>query len=424
MTAARFWIATLLFHLLLAPACWKVVGRWRRPERQRSAPRTWWRAAAGEIAAVAALAYGLALVAPLAANGGNITRGQLGEIALRLIAQALFGELIGLSLAAAVLQGRAGRRAAAVACGAAAAILFAISVDAYYVEPRLLKVRWHHLDRAPAGVEAETLRILHLTDVQTPVIGAHEERALRLGLAARPQLIVFTGDYVQNAMGRKTERQAARDLRALIARVGFDAPLGVFAVNGDAGPPCRDVFAGTAVRCLVDESAIVRLPGGESLKITGLSRTHGRARDRALLAGLLEDGGPADHQIAISHAPDFVDVAPAGLDLVLAGHTHGGQVVLPLFGPPATAMRLPRRYAGGLHDFNGIPLHVSRGVGMERGFAVPIRFLCPPEICVLDVRLPRRAASLAAQRGGTAPMSPMRLAPAPFAASITSTTLP
>lgn len=98
----------------------------------------------------------------------------------------------------------------------------------------------------------------------------------------------------------------------------------------------------------------------------------------------------ADHRIVISHSPDFVDSLQVPVDLVLAGHTHGGQVVLPLFGPPKTSSRLPRAYAGGLNDYRGIPLHVSRGVGMERGFDVPVRFLCPPEICVLDLRLRER----------------------------------
>jgi predicted MPP superfamily phosphohydrolase len=73
------------------------------------------------------------------------------------------------------------------------------------------------------------------------------------------------------------------------------------------------------------------------------------------------------------------------VDLALAGHTHGGQVVLPLIGPPFTKTRLARRYASGLNDYDGIPIHVSPGVGMERGTAPQIRFLCPPEISVLDV---------------------------------------
>jgi uncharacterized protein len=388
VTSGRFWTSALLFHALLVPACWYVFSRWQRPQRREMGGGAWWRAAAREVVLLALLTYAASLLAPLAVTGGRLSRWLLGDIALRLVAQALFGEAILLSAAAALTHRRAGRRATAVVCWAAAAVLFATYVDAYHVEPRLLKLRWHRVDRARGQRGAETIRILHITDVQTPSIGAHEERALRMGLATRPQLIVFTGDYVQNEMGRRTDQKAVRDLQALIARVGFRAPLGVFATNGDAGPPCRDVFEGTDVRCLVDESAIVRLPAGGTLKVTGLSRNRGRERDPAFLARLLARGGEADHQVVISHAPDFVDVAPAGLDLVLAGHTHGGQVVLPLFGPPATAMRLPRRYAGGLNDFNGTPLHVSRGVGMERGFAVPIRFLCPPEICVLDVRLP------------------------------------
>jgi predicted MPP superfamily phosphohydrolase len=110
------------------------------------------------------------------------------------------------------------------------------------------------------------------------------------------------------------------------------------------------------------------------------------------LAWLLSRGPGAGHRIVISHSPDFVDAMPVSVDLVLAGHTHGGQVVLPLFGPPTTASRLPRLYAGGLHDYRGTPLHVSRGVGMERGFAPPVRFLCPPEICILDLRLPPHGA--------------------------------
>ena len=80
--------------------------------------------------------------------------------------------------------------------------------------------------------------------------------------------------------------------------------------------------------------------------------------------------------------------------LALAGHTHGGQVVIPFFGPPRTAIRLPRRYAGGLNDYRGTPIHISRGVGMERGFDIPIRFLCPPEIGIIDLVLPKRGRTV------------------------------
>jgi predicted MPP superfamily phosphohydrolase len=113
-------------------------------------------------------------------------------------------------------------------------------------------------------------------------------------------------------------------------------------------------------------------------------------REPEWLRALFARGPSAPHRIVISHAPDFVDSLPSPVELVLAGHTHGGQVVLPFFGPLRTGTRLPRRYAGDLHDFAGTPLHVSRGVGMERDFAPQVRFFCPPEICVLDVRFAAR----------------------------------
>jgi predicted MPP superfamily phosphohydrolase len=202
-------------------------------------------------------------------------------------------------------------------------------------------------------------------------------------------LIVLTGDYVQDELGRPSEELAAAELRSAMERQRFEAPLGVFATDGDVGPPCADVFAGTRVRCLVDASDVVTLGDGTRLSITGLSRTRGRERDEEWLRFLLAKAPPADHRLVISHAPDFVDAMPHAVDLVLAGHTHGGQVVFPFYGAPITASRLPRRYAAGLHDFGGTPLHVSRGVGMEREFTVPVRFNCPPEICLLRVRLGR-----------------------------------
>jgi predicted MPP superfamily phosphohydrolase len=137
----------------------------------------------------------------------------------------------------------------------------------------------------------------------------------------------------------------------------------------------------------VDQSALVTLPGGATLGVTGLSRGRGRERNPERLARIFAAAPSADHRIVISHSPDFVAAMPFDVELVLAGHTHGGQVVIPFFGPPKTAIRLPRRYAGGLNDYGGTPLHVSRGIGMERGFEIPVRFLCPPEVCILDLTL-------------------------------------
>jgi predicted MPP superfamily phosphohydrolase len=388
VTPERYAVSLVLFHAAVLAASWYLAARWSDPVRCRISTRSWLTSLSRDVGALTLFTCMVAFAAPLAVNYDHARARQVGEISGRLMGQALFGEGIVLSAFLAYQHGRAVRSGRAYALTAVSVALFGMYVQAYRLEPRQLHVRTHELAWRRDGEGAARLRILHVTDIQTPVIGAREERALRTGLSHRPDLIVLTGDYVQDALGRPTEERAAHDLRNLVARIDFSAPLGVFATEGDVGPPCRAVFAKTQVRCLTDESAIVALPSGRTLQITGLSRLRGRTRDPALLAGLLNRGPRGDHRLVISHSPDFVDALPEPVDLVLAGHTHGGQFVLPLYGPIVTASRLPRRFAADLHHYHGTPVHVSRGVGMERGFAPPVRFLCPPEICVLDVRWP------------------------------------
>lgn len=394
MNPGQFWLAMTLFHVMTVAMSGRAAARWRNPVLCRLPPATWVSTLARDGLRLTMAICGLAVAATVIANLDGLSRLRLGSIAGRLMAQALFGELPLIAAGLALWHARAAQPIRAAALGVVSLLVLAVYVDAYHVEPHQLRVRRYLVERGNNGPEARAIRILHITDIQTPRVGPHEERALRTGMQYAPDLIVLTGDYVQDEMGRPTEEQAKHDLRALMARLHFEAPLGVFATEGDAGLPCRDVFAETIVRCLVDESTLVALPGGDTMTVTGLSGRRGRVRDGAWLAALLGRAPRADHRVFIAHAPDFIDSLPAPVDLVLAGHTHGGQVVVPFFGPPRTSSRLPRRYAGGLHDYRGTWLHVSRGVGMERGFAPPVRFLCPPEISVLDVRFPSRRGSL------------------------------
>jgi uncharacterized protein len=404
MTPERFWIAMALFHVTAIALSGRMAASWRDATLCRLPPGAWLMTLARNLARFTVGICGFALAAAVIANLADLPGLRLGSIAGRLMSQGLFGEAPVLAAGLAFWHGKAHRPVRAASLAAVALGLFAVYVDAYHVEPHLLRVRWHVVDRGGGASEVRTIRILHITDIQTPRVGAHEERALRAGLEYRPDLIVLTGDYVQDEMGHPTEERAKHDLLALMGRVHFEAPLGVFATEGDAGLPCRNVFAGTSVRCLVDESALVALPGGDTIVLTGLSGRHGRVRDTAWLAALMAKGPSGRHRVFIAHAPDFVDALPEPVDLVLAGHTHGGQVVIPFFGPPRTASRLPRLYAGGLHDFQGTPLHVSRGVGMERGFAPPVRFLCPPEICLVDLRLRVGDAGSAVGSDAAAPL--------------------
>ena len=98
--------------------------------------------------------------------------------------------------------------------------------------------------------------------------------------------------------------------------------------------------------------------------------------------------GEGDIRLLLSHSPDSaLALSPASrIDLVVAGHTHGGQVALPLLGPPITFSGVPRVVsAGGLHTLDGHHVYVSRGIGREGNQAPRVRFLCPPEVSIINL---------------------------------------
>ena len=114
--------------------------------------------------------------------------------------------------------------------------------------------------------------------------------------------------------------------------------------------------------------------------------SHGDPPARAAVERLA--GRPADElRILVSHRPDAAfDLDPGDVDLVVSGHTHGGQVALPLIGPPIKLSNVSREVAaGGLHDIDGVPVYLSTGVGLERATAPQVRFGARPSIGLLTL---------------------------------------
>jgi predicted MPP superfamily phosphohydrolase len=372
---SEFLFSAVLFHATFVLACaWFVRSDVRRLQRGEGSR--------GTVVGFVGLVLGAALLAPVL----GALAPPVGFTAMRLVAQALFGELVLVSLLLTVLHARARRTRAAVTLATVVSALLAVYVEGYHREPRDLVVRRHELDltrgRAPTG----RLRIVHLSDLQTNRVGAHEERALREALRQKPDLIVMTGDYIQPRLEDTSERAAA-DLRLLLRRLKVEAPLGVYAVQGDTDHDWPGVLRGTPVRCLTNEVVRLALPGGRELSLLGLGVGESRRLEAPTLE-LVRRLPRGSLRVVAGHSPDFVMKLAGQVDveLALGGHTHGGQIVLPGFGPPLTLSRLPRRYAAGLNVYEGIPLHVSPGIGMERLTAPQVRFFCPPEVSVIDVR--------------------------------------
>jgi predicted MPP superfamily phosphohydrolase len=195
-------------------------------------------------------------------------------------------------------------------------------------------------------------------------------------------LVAITGDFVTH-LAKFDDEELVRALSML------RAPDGVVAVLGN-----HDHLTDPArVRHLVREGGVFEVGngfrtlrhGGAALHLAGVDDFLMRqARLHDVLEELPEEGAA----ILLAHEPDFADVsAPTGrFDLQLSGHSHGGQVRLPLIGAPY----LPpygRRYPCGLYEVDGMLQYTNRGLGM---FPPHVRFLCRPEITVFTLRAPER----------------------------------
>jgi predicted MPP superfamily phosphohydrolase len=145
----------------------------------------------------------------------------------------------------------------------------------------------------------------------------------------------------------------------------------------------RGALAAAGVRELLNASAVIRRDGA-ALALAGVGDLRFDVIDfRAAVAGL-----PGDvPRIVVSHDPDVFAFWPAEirLDLMLSGHTHGGQAHLPLLGPPFVPSQFGFRYLAGHIREGDRQLYVSRGVG---AITAPIRWCCPPEVTLVVLHTP------------------------------------
>jgi predicted MPP superfamily phosphohydrolase len=267
-----------------------------------------------------------------------------------------------------------------------------IGIYSSLVEPFRLQLEHTWVSVAPERAGASSLRIGVLADIQTDAIGRFERDAVDRLMAEKPDMILLPGDFFQGTLDA-FEREL-EDMRDLLGRL--QAPDGVFAVLGNTDMDTERVgqmLEGSTVRLLQNEIARVQI-GDRELTIAGVNAAWYDEDAKRLIHEVESTTGVTDFRIVLSHYPDVIERLASGsrVDLVVSGHTHGGQICVPGFGPLMTLSRVPRRVAaGGLHDVDGKRVYVSRGLGMERHQAPRIRVFCPPEIAILELetRSPR-----------------------------------
>jgi uncharacterized protein len=273
--------------------------------------------------------------------------------------------------ASSSLRGVTRRQAIKTVSAACVGVAAGVGAHGFLYERHRVEVTRSTLSVSGLPEALTGLRVGFLTDVHRSASVPHAliDAAVRLVLAERPDLIVLGGDYVSFA-DRRFARPAAEALAPLTA------PHGVYAVLGNHDDD-RDVPAALSERGIeVLKDARTRLTiRNESLDLIGIRYWTKRLSDIARLAK-----GASPASIFLSHTPSRLsDAASLGLPLMLSGHTHGGQVVLPGLGAIA-ARSFPVIAGEGRRD-NTVAF-VSRGVGTVY---VPVRLNCAPESVILTL---------------------------------------
>jgi uncharacterized protein len=254
--------------------------------------------------------------------------------------------------------------------------------------------------------DAEPLRILHLSDLHM-MPDQRRKQEWVAGLAgADPDLVVVTGDNMASPHAVPGVLRALDRLLDLPGAFVFGSndytgprwknPLRYLQsdreyVPGDTDLPTDDLRAALVDAGWADlnNARTVLKAGGRSIELAGVDDPHINRDDYASVSGPASPG--ADLHLGVTHTPAsrvLDPMAADGVALVLAGHTHGGQVCVPGYGALTTNCDLPHRMAKGLHRWPGTKawLHVSAGLGTHP--TAPIRFACRPEATVLTL-IPR-----------------------------------
>jgi uncharacterized protein len=255
-----------------------------------------------------------------------------------------------------------------------------------FVEPFRLEITRQVVQICPTE-SGPPLKILHLSDLHVSSSAALDftQKAVRLGLEMEPDLICLTGDFITKELDQ-FDRYCQ-----LLGAAARTAPAFACLGNHDGGRWAADAggYPDTqAVRRLLSKSGIALLHNcgrtvqvrGRSVSLVGLGDLWAREfAPREAFAKIPLRATPLT--VVLSHNPDTKNaLGPYPWHLLLCGHTHGGQCLLPVLGTPFAPVR-DKHYVAGLHLWDGRWLHISRGVGTVYG----LRFLCRPQISLLTL---------------------------------------
>ncbi|MGV3625076.1 MAG: metallophosphoesterase [Archangium sp.] len=244
-------------------------------------------------------------------------------------------------------------------------LLYGVFIEADWLEVTHVTVK------TKKYVPGKTFRIAHISDLHVDENSRAISRLTDVLRKDQPDVIIFTGDSIN-------EREAAPLFRRIMS--ALPATQGRFAVRGNHDTSrWADVnlFDNGPATELNSEFPVIR--GANKVAICGAP-----FNDPEVLASCLYNTKRSDFTIAAFHTPDLVESLSPQPDLYLAGHTHGGQIALPFYGAVLTFSKFDKKYEGGRYQVGDTTLYVNRGIGFEPHLP-KIRLFARPELTLIDV---------------------------------------
>jgi uncharacterized protein len=261
-------------------------------------------------------------------------------------------------------------------------ILLSLLGYAYFIEPNRLVITTKEIKVSHWSRELNGFKIVAVSDIHGGSNNSSEARLRYLSEqinAQNPDIVVLLGDFVSQTQGKHSDLKMPVETIAENIK-GMRAKYGVYAVIGNHDwwfdeKRCRTALETAGIKVLENETFSFQA-NNQTVTIWGIEDYW--KRHTVPVKEILEKIPAQQNIIAITHNPDSFDKIPETISLMVAGHTHGGQVLIPLYGAPLAVSQ--RKFYTKHYVENGRNLFVTSGFGTT---GPPFRFMVPPEIAVI-----------------------------------------